>query len=230
MLTGRLLPSAAALKGYSRAVAGSEFCQNRLPEPGVLRVMRERGLAVTLATSILTDAGLAAAAALAASAFRKGLIDEVIVNDWGLLKPLGRLRGLKLSAGRLLGVELSATEPAWTKRFLAEHRIVSAETDDAAMAARLRALGLKVSWHGPHAFRAVTTFCPHERHFSAGCGFSCEERLLRLESAHIKDHLLLAGKVYLAPASSARPPRWAARMVERPAVTGPRRLSPERAK
>lgn len=215
LLTGRLLPPAAALKGYSRAVAGSEFCQNRLPEPGVLSGLHERGLAVTLATSILTDAGLAASAALAASAFRKGLIDEVIVNDWGLLKPLGRLRGLKLSAGRMLGVELSSTEPAWTKRFLSEHGIVSAETDDAAMAERLRALGLAVSWHAPRAFKAVTTFCPYERHFRASCGFSCEGRAITLKNPHLDGTLLLDAKAYFSESAAGAAPRGVLRVVRR---------------
>jgi len=215
LLTGRLLPPPRALKGFSRAVAGSEFCQNRLPEPGVLRGLREAGLGVTLATSILTDAGLSSAAALAASAFRRGFIDEVIVNDWGLLEPLGCLRGLRLSAGRLLGVELSATEPSWTKRFLAEHGVVFAETDDLAMAARMRALGLKVSWHGPHAFRAVTTFCPYERHFRSCCGFSCEGASLTLKNHHLDAPLLLDGKAYFTAAASTSAPRWAFRVVLR---------------
>ncbi len=214
LLTGRLLPPASALKGRTRAVAGSEFCQNRLPSAAVLAGLRARGLKATLATSILTDEGLAAAGKLARAAFRRGLIDEVIVNDWGLFACLKGLKGLSLSAGRLLCVELSAAEPGWARRFLAEHGVSFAETDDAAMAARLRGLGLKVSWHAPHAFRAVTTYCPFERHFRASCGFSCEGRVLRLSNPKVGT-LLLASKVYLAPGAPARPPAGVRRLVER---------------
>lgn len=215
LLSGRLPPPPAALKGFSRAVAGSEYCQNRLPPLASLAALRRRGLKVTLATSILTDAGLAAAEKLAVAAFRRGLIDEVIVNDWGLLEGLKRLKGLGVSAGRLLCVELSATEPAWTRRFLAGNNISSGETDDPKMAARLKALGLRVSWHAPHAFKAVTTYCPFERHFKASCGFSCEGKRLELKNPHLKGALLLEEKVYLSPRASARPPAGVSRLVER---------------
>jgi hypothetical protein len=215
LLSGRLPPPPAALKGFARLVAGSEYCQNRLPSLGALAALR-RSAPVTLATAILTDEGLAAAAALISAACRRKLIDEVIVNDWGLLAPLKKLKGLRLSAGRLLCVELSVTEPGWTRRFLAGHGITAAETDDAKMAARLKALGLKISWHAPHAFKAVTTYCPFERHFRATCGFSCEGRQLRLENQHLKKPLLLTEKAYLTPGGSARPPAGVSRLVVRP--------------
>ncbi|MCM2266996.1 MAG: hypothetical protein NDI60_04395 [Elusimicrobiales bacterium] len=214
LLSGRLLPARAALKGCTRLVAGSEYCQNRLPDLKTLAALR-RHAPVTLATSILTDEGLAAVSALIAAAFRRGLMDEVIVNDWGLLEPLKKLRGLALSAGRLLCVELSATEPGWTEKFLREYGITAAETDDKKMAARLKALGLKVSWHAPHAFKAVTTYCPFERHFKAKCGFACEGRVLQLKNPHLKAPLLLTEKVYLTPGGSARPPAGVWRVVRR---------------
>jgi hypothetical protein len=214
LLSGRAVPPAAALKGYTRLVAGSEYCQNRLPSLKTLAVLR-RHAPVTLATSILTDEGLASASALISAAFRRDLIDEVIVNDWGLLEPLRKLPGLALSAGRLLCVELSVTEPGWTKKFLLEYGITAAETDDAKMAARLKALGLALSWHAPHAFKAVTTYCPFERHFKARCGFACEGRALELKNTHLKSPLLLTEKVYLAPKASAKPPAGVWRVVRR---------------
>lgn len=214
LLSGRLVPPAAALKGYARLVAGSEYCQNRLPDLKTLTALR-RHAPVTLATAILTDEGLAAASALISAAFKKDLIDEVIVNDWGLLGPLKRLPGLALSAGRLLCVELSVTEPGWTKKFLAEYGITAAETDDAKMAARLKALGLEISWHAPHAFKAVTTYCPFERHFKASCGFACEGRSLELKNPHLKKPLLLTEKVYLTPDASVKPPAGISRLVVR---------------
>ena len=213
-LSGRLVPPAAALKGFTRLVAGSEYCQNKLPDLKTLAALRRRA-PVTLATSILTDEGLATASALISAAFRRDLIDEVIVNDWGLLQPLKKLPGLALSAGRLLCVELSVTEPGWTKKFLLEYGIAAAETDDKKMAERLKALGLEISWHAPHAFKAVTTYCPFERHFKAKCGFSCEGRSLELKNPHLKKPLLLVEKVYLTPDASVKPPAGISRLVVR---------------
>lgn len=216
LLTGRCAPEPAALKGLRWAVAGSEFCQNRLPGLGVLQTLRARGLKISLATSVLTDGGLAAAEKLICAARRKGLLDEVIVNDWGLLAGLKKFRGLGLSVGRLLAVELSATEPGWTRRFVKEHGITSAEADEAGLARRLKArAGLKISWHKPHAFRALTTYCPFERHFKAACGYSCEGRGLRLANPHLKKPLLLIEKAYFNPGAAARPPAGVWRVVGR---------------
>jgi len=216
LLTGRCAPEPAALKGLRWAVAGSEFCQNRLPGPGVLKELRLRGLKISLATSLLTDEGLAAADKFIAAARRGGLLDEVIVNDWGLLARLKKYRGLRLSIGRLLATELSLTERAWTRRFVKEHGFVSAEADEPDLARRLRErAGVKISWHLPHAFKAVTTYCPFERHFKAACGFSCEGRPLKLSNPHLKQPLLLVEKAYLTPGASARPPAGAWRLVVR---------------
>lgn len=216
LLTGRFAPEPAALRGLDWAVAGSEFCQSRLPVPGALEALRAAGVKVSLATSLLTDAGLALADRFIIAARRKELLDEVIVNDWGLLARLKKFRGLRLSAGRLLAVELSATEPAWTRRFVKAHGIVSAEADEPGLARRLRErAGVSVSWHAPHAFQAVTTFCPFERHFRAACGFSCERRELKLSTPHLKAPLLLIGKAYFTPGASARPPAGCGRVVVR---------------
>lgn len=216
LLTGRFAPDPSALKGLDWAVAGSEFCQNRLPAPGALEALRARGLKLSLATSILTDAGLGLAEKLIAAALRKKLLDEVIVNDWGLLEKLKGRRGLKLSIGRLLAVELSATEPGWTRRFVKEYGVTGAEADEAGLARKLKArAGLKISWHKPHAFKAVTTYCPFERHFRAACGFSCEGQALKLENPHLKKPLLLLEKAYFTPGASARPPAGAWRVVVR---------------
>lgn len=217
LLTGRFAPEPAALKGLDWAIAGSEFCQSRLPALGALEAMRKaRGLKISLATSLLTDAGLAAAEARLSAACRKRLLDEVIVNDWGLLGRLKKFRGLKLSLGRLLAAELSSTEAGWTRRLLKEHRVRAAEADEAGLAGRLRdRLGLKISWQKPHAFSAVTTYCPFERHFRAACGFSCEGRVVKLENPHLSKPLLLIEKAYFHPGASARPPAGCWRVVVR---------------
>lgn len=219
LLTGRSAPDPAALKGFAWAVAGSEFCQNRLPSAAALAALRRvKGLKISLATSVLTDAGLAAAEKLIAAAWRRRLLDEVIVNDWGLLEPLKKCRGLRLSAGRLLSVELSMTDAAWTRRFAKERGFVCAEADEKALASRLRERGFSVSWHRPHAFKAVTTYCPFEKHFKAVCAMSCEGRSLTLSNPCLKKPLLLLEKAYFSPAASAKAPAGVRRVVERPVL------------
>lgn len=104
----RLAPPASAGGLAKRAVArlhfGSEFCERLIPSPTVLKrvigLAGAGGLALTLATPSVSDAGLARLRRL----FRQ-LPDgaEVVVNDYGVLRLLARaFPALEPVAGRQL--------------------------------------------------------------------------------------------------------------------------------
>jgi len=91
--------------GYDRLYCGIEFCERLLPRPArvleLAAAAQASGLAFTLVTPFLTDAGLPAAEALVDALALRGLAFEVVINDWGLLHRLSG-RSLHLALGRLL--------------------------------------------------------------------------------------------------------------------------------
>jgi hypothetical protein len=197
--------TAAGARGWDRLLVGSEFCQSQLPSPKTLR--RLRALCpggAGLATSIMTDAGLAAWRELLAGA--RTLVSEVIVNDWGFL-PAAAKAGVPVSAGRLLTRELVKLERGWAAAFLREHGIVSAEADTAELAGLVsRRLGLKVSFHRRSVFKAVTSYCPFERHYRFSCGHACGSGALKLSNKELGFGLLLSEKAYFSGAGRAPAP------------------------
>ncbi len=192
---------------YATLIVGSEFCQNQLPSLAALKGLARRfsGVKLALATAFVTDKGLRRWERLLAS-LPRGLVSEVIVNDWGLLPALKKHGPFALSAGRLLMRELAGMDKGWTAAFLKDAGITAAETDTPGLAAAAARLRLKTSSHRPLVFTAVTTFCPFEKHFRAECGHSCENRLVKLENRHLPLPLYLGEKAYFAPRKDI-PPR-----------------------
>jgi hypothetical protein len=109
---------------FSRCVFGTEFCEYLMPSPvqvaEAARAARERGLAFTLVTPYVSDAGVACLGEIF-EWLREG---EVVFNDWGILNLLrrefpritpvqGRLLNKSLRDPRVMGVygetEVNAT-------------------------------------------------------------------------------------------------------------------------
>ena len=206
LLAGRKAGAAAAAagrrpSGFSALIVGSEFCQNQAPTLSVLKRLAQRfpGVKLGLATSILTDKGLRRWEELFDSLKGKGIVAEVIVNDWGLFPVLERTGPFKISSGRLLTRKLARLDGRWVSGFIKERGLSAAEADDPEQAAAAAGLGLAVSWHGQLSFKAVTTFCPFEKHFNSRCSHSCEGRLEPLSNRLIPFPLLLCEKAYFSP-------------------------------
>lgn len=90
-----------------RAYIGNEFCEHLIPSRDSFSRMRcelqERGLAVTLLTPPVTDAGLSKLRPLFAWLAAKAADAEVVFNDWGTLQLLHeQFGGLRPVRGRLL--------------------------------------------------------------------------------------------------------------------------------
>jgi hypothetical protein len=89
--------------GYSRLYFGAEFCQLMLPSPREVEraagLAQDRGLAFSLVTPYVTNSGLKQVASLLES-LDEG--DEVVVNDWGVMRQVSERGGLVPVLGRLL--------------------------------------------------------------------------------------------------------------------------------
>lgn len=193
------------LAGCSTLIVGSEFCQNQVPSAACLKRLRKLFPGrLELATSLMTDAGLAKWLEL----IRRtpgGTVSGVVVNDWGFLAAVRAAGFTQVSSGRLMTRELVKMERGWARGFLKKNAITSAEADTPELAALASGkLGLKVSRHPGFIFRAVTTYCPFERHFRPDCGHACEGRLLKLSSRCLDFKLVLAEKAYFTPVKPTR--------------------------
>lgn len=208
--------SAAELAGCSTLIVGSEFCQNQIPSAACVRRLGKIFPGnIALASSLMTDTGLARWEGLLRRLGR-GAVSQVIVNDWGLLPEAAKAGGTGISLGNLLVRELVKMDRGWVLAFIRKHGVTSAETDSPDLAAYVsEKLGLKVSWHKGLLFRAVTTYCPFERHYRSSCGHSCEGKTLKLSNRCLDFKLVLAENAYFTPAPAARPPRPAWREVDR---------------
>jgi len=201
------LSVSAAPRGYSALIIGSEFCCNQVPTARQLTALAARtpGVKLWLATSILTDKALTRWEKLF-TALPAGTISGVVFNDWGILPALAGKHNLAVSAGRLIMREFLRIEIKWTRSFMKEHGITSAEVDSPALAAAAAGLGLTLSLHRPMVFTAVTTFCPFEKHFEPVCSHSCGGQLVELRNGHLAGPLLMAEKAYFSRAPKAAMP------------------------
>ncbi|OGS17256.1 MAG: hypothetical protein A2234_03190 [Elusimicrobia bacterium RIFOXYA2_FULL_58_8] len=184
-------------------IIGSEFCQNQVPSLPALKRLAHGfpKTSLVLATSLMTDKGLRRWERLL-GALPRGLVSQIIVNDWGLLPAAGKKGLFTLSIGRLLAREFVRMDRTWAAEFCKTRRVEAVEADTPELAATARTLRLKISWHRPLGFTAVTTFCPFEKHFSQLCSHSCEGRLLKLANHHLPQPLFLGEKAYFSPLKS----------------------------
>ena len=216
---------ATAARGHDTLIIGSEFCQSQLPHLSALKRLARRFAAarLALATSLLTDKALLRWEELLSGL--RGTISEVIVNDWGLFPALEKNGPFALSLGRLLLREFAKMEHAWAAAFLKGRGVSAAEADTPELALAAEKLGLKVSWHRPLAFKAVTTFCPFEKHFKPVCGLSCEGKLLKLSNPHLPLPLFLSEKAYFSPRRGNGPAKTPWREVLTPGLAYGRAVS-----
>lgn len=202
-----------------RFMTGSEFCHNELPSGEAAAALAAAGGKFSLATPIMTDKAMGGWERFVRK--RRRLLREVVVNDWGFADFLRTQSGLELSAGRLMLRELALLAPGWAKAFIRRHHIARGEADRPDLAEAAKRLGLEVSWHGGYVFRAVTTYCPFEDHFKAGCSLSCAGRTLKLANRQLGQDLFLAGNAYFSEQASEKAPAGIYRLVVRPAGLGP---------
>jgi hypothetical protein len=192
-----------ALRGYASVYLGSEFCENKLPSLADLKKLRalHKG-AVVVETSLLSNRGLRAAAALvkALSAEKKKF--EIVVNDWGLLRLLKKdfSRFAVPLIGRLISWEIAEMDKKFLNAFCAEYKVRAIEADSPETLKRLEGLKIPVNFHYPLRFVSVTRFCPHTKAFnSAPCARACKGETLKLTNpAALPEPIYRRGNAYFA--------------------------------
>lgn len=165
------------LKKYSRVYIGSSFCQNLLPEAADVRRLRAAGArAVTLATPPLTGAALKKFIRTLDRVLETEKEVEVSVNDLGLLAALRRRfpgRAIPL-LGRPVSHDFLRMAPAFLRRFFKEYGIKLLESDEGGMVANLPAsTPLKIAFHYPLEYLAMSRLCAHTGEMSAACRRGC---------------------------------------------------------
>ena len=164
---------------------GSEFCEDLLPNPGdaldCCHLADERGWEATLATPLVTDAGLRRIDGLLATLEANGAHPSIVFNDWGLLRLLrDRHPTLPRRAGRLMNRSLRdprayrnapsgtathvASRHARTRALLASLGVAALETDVDLEGGWLGddddATGLARALHLPFTYAASGRACP----------------------------------------------------------------------
>ncbi len=212
----------AELSGAQRVYLGQEFCDRLIPTPAELEAALAAlppDLPRSLVTPYLSPGGLAAAQQLAERFLHDtGSFDEIVVNDWGLLRcvagwpgrlVLGRLllrqlRDPRLSpmAGRQArgSLNLSCGNPPFLD-LLQELGFSRLELDVIpddldALAARFH-----LSLHRPSTYVSTTRLCPVAEPVEPGagravprrCGQECLRRSFVLEEPGMGVPLLLRG-------------------------------------
>jgi len=162
---------------YSRVYIGSSFCQNLLPEAADVRRLRAAGArAVTLATPPLTGAALKKFLRTLGQVLETEKEVEVSVNDLGLLAALRRRfhgRAVPL-LGRPVSHDFLRMSPEFLKKFFSEYGIKLLESDEGKMVENLPAsTPLKIAFHYPLEYLAMSRLCAHTGEMSAACRRAC---------------------------------------------------------
>lgn len=194
----------ASLRGCSPVYLGGEFCENKLPSMADVRKLRalHRG-PIVIATSLMSNRGLAAAAALARALSAEKKKFEIVVNDWGLLRLLKKdfSRFAVPLIGRLISWEIAEMDKKFLNAFCAEYGVKGVEADSAETLKRLKGLDLPVNFHYPLRFVSVTRFCPHTKAFnSRPCARACKSETLKLTNpAALPEPIYRRGNAYFVP-------------------------------
>jgi hypothetical protein len=200
----------AALRGFDRVYAGSEFCQNKLPAPAAfLKLEKMFKGPVTLTTPLLTDGGLDQAVALvkALTAVKRAAPLEIVVNDWGLLRLLKKNKLVRPVLGRLLIWEIGEMDKPFLRAFCREYRVAGLETDSPEVLEKLAGADSPVHFHYPFRFKSVTRYCSYIRAFnSSDCAVQCGHAFVRLSSKAIPEPIYLQGNAYFIPNTPLKSP------------------------
>ncbi len=173
---------AGAFSAFDRIYAGSEFCQNLLPDPAALASACKRlARPFTLLLPPVTDEFLPRAAALSGALTSAGYVDEIVVNDPGLAGLLSvkvPRQKARLSAGRVLTVMMghSAFSGIFFTVFGGRLEAIEADSPDRLRMAQGGA-SAPVNFHAPLAYLSVTRYCHFKKGFNGPCKVPCGEKL-----------------------------------------------------
>ena len=207
---------------WDRIYLGSEFCERLIPEEGQVRAVLEAlpaPLPMTLVTPYVTDAGLQRIERLAAAFLgADGVFDEVLFNDWGVLRMLrdrpgervlGRLFARQLRDPRVIdgahGGGCPEDEFSFSDdfvSFLREQGVRRIELDRVPRGAGPAGGAMRYSLHRPYTYVTTTRTCPVAHLEGPGdevvriprtCSYGCLKTGYVLSNEHMSRDLFLFG-------------------------------------
>jgi hypothetical protein len=185
---------------HARLYVGDDLCARLLPERDAARALvaaaRARRLPLTLLTPVAPSEALPLIARLAHDLAESGLLDEAVVNDYGVLALLAReAPGLRLAVGRALAFTTGVPTAAELRHFgvvRLEHDSLAAVNRDAAAAA---AAGLSLSLYGPLTVVSASRYCPARLDAGTDAGWGirpCRRECLEQEPLLVRPHRRVA--------------------------------------
>lgn len=168
------------LAGYGRVYLGSEFCQNLLPSLDDVLALKDKGAAgLTVLTPLLTAAPLKSFLRTFGRILRVFPGAELSLNDLGLMREVNRAYGgsVPLLLARPVSMDFIRMDERFLERFFAGNNLSWLETDEPDRAADFAARGIKLSFHYPFKYLAMTRYCPFEK---GACARACAGRTLKI--------------------------------------------------
>ncbi|KAF0127687.1 MAG: hypothetical protein FD189_233 [Elusimicrobia bacterium] len=202
------------LAGYGRVYLGSEFCRNLLPSADDVRALKDKGAAeLTVLTPLLPAAPLKAFLKTFDRILRVFPGAELSLSDLGLMRAVNRAYGksVPLLLGRPVSVDFVRMDEKFLERFFAENNLRRLEIDDPDRAASFGGGAIKLSFHYPFRYLAMTKFCPFKK--KGVCSRSCAGRTVKIrQTPPYSGDFFLRNNSYFAE-NRAAPPKGIGRTV-----------------
>lgn len=193
--------SRSRLRKYDAVYLGSEFCQNIVPSMDDIKYVQDKfAVKAVLVTSILSDQKLGELKRLIKKMIRAQGTVDIVVNDVGLLHFLdANYKGhVNILMGRPVALDLIRMSVSYLESFFKRYNIKMLETDENDLVEGLPPdTRIKVSFHHPLRYAAMTRCCPFEKTIEAHCGYSCEGRTVKLSHPKLPEpYLTLKNNAY----------------------------------
>ncbi|MBF0331953.1 MAG: hypothetical protein HQL17_08485 [Candidatus Omnitrophica bacterium] len=179
-----------SLSKYDAVYIGSDFCPHLMPSVKEVQHLRKVfDKKIVLATPVLTTQGVAGILRFIRRRSIVSLIDEMVVNDWGLLHKINSIK-INVSVGLLMMYQLQRLSKEQLSDFFAQYRVKAIELDEIKYIENIPA-NTKISLHYPLRFLCFARFCPHVKKIPSSCRQACYGKTIALKASHGM------GKVYL---------------------------------
>ncbi|MBU1137217.1 hypothetical protein KKD72_02530 [Patescibacteria group bacterium] len=151
-------------KKYTRIYFGNEFCPRLLPDrkeiDAVVKFIKEKKLKLTFLTSWVDSESLNSMKKTVKYIMGKEILDEVVVNDYGMINYLNRRYPLcKIVLGRAIALFVSSLS---TDNFFYKMGIRRIEYNDLEIIRSLsrKIADSKISYYYPYSIVSASRYCP----------------------------------------------------------------------
>jgi len=177
---------------------GSEFCLYKMPDIKEIYEFKKKNInkKIILTTPILTDIKLEKIASLSCKLIKEKLINEITVNDIGLLNFLIKKIGSeKINIGRILvhtfGLELN---DGWVRDFFIKNKLKHIEIDSLVQLSYIKSLdSISIYIHKPYQYLTYTRDCQFKKIINDKCYVKC---IYTKVKSKLLDDMFMMGNSY----------------------------------